>query len=79
MKYQSLFSEKKKKSIINLSCTESVQKVVKFNPSPAESEYNLPLQTVYIQISWLLKPTDLDLYCLPLSTSIYVKNLDQVI
>ena len=39
-----------------------------FNPSPAEPGYNLPLQTVQIQISWLLKkPTDLDLHCLPLS------------
>ena len=39
-----------------------------FNPSPAEPGYTLPLQTVYIQISWLLKkPTDLNLHCLPLS------------
>ena len=31
-----------------------------FNPSPAEPGYALPLQTVLIQISWLLKkPTDL--------------------
>ena len=38
------------------------------NPSPAEPGYTLPLQTVYMQISWLLKkPTDLDLHCLPLS------------
>ena len=30
------------------------------NPGPAEPGYDLPLQTVYIQISWLLKkkPTD---------------------
>ena len=39
-----------------------------FNPSPAEPGYVLPLQTVKIQISWLLKkPADLDLHCLPLS------------
>ena len=39
-----------------------------FNPSPAELGYVLPLRTVLIQISWLLKkPTDLDLHCLPLS------------
>ena len=39
-----------------------------FNPSPAEPGYALPLQTVQIQISWLLqKPIDLDLHCLPLS------------
>ena len=32
------------------------------DPSPAEPGYVLPLQTVQIQISWLLKkPTDLDL------------------
>ena len=36
-----------------------------FNPGPAEPRYALPLQTVWIQISWLLqKPTDLDLHCL---------------
>ena len=36
---------------------------------PAEPVYTLPLQTVYIQNSWLLlqKPTDLDLHCLSLS------------
>ena len=39
-----------------------------FNPCPAEPGYTLPLQTVQIQISWLLKkPTDLDLHCLSLS------------
>ena len=38
-----------------------------FNPCPAEPGYTLPLQTVQIQISWLLKkPTDLDLHFLPL-------------
>ena len=36
------------------------------NPCHAEPGYTLPLQTVEIQISWLLqKPTDLDLHCLP--------------
>ena len=50
------------------------------NPCPAEPGYTLPLQTVKIQISWLLKkPTDLDLHCLPLSIWIYSNNLDQVI
>ena len=38
------------------------------NPGPAEPEYAMSLQTVQIQISWLLqKPTDLDLHCLTLS------------
>ena len=50
------------------------------SPSPAETGYGLSLQTVLIQISWLLKkPTDLDLHCLPLSMWIYSNNLDQVI
>ena len=50
------------------------------NPCHAESEYILPLQTVQIQISWLLKkPTDLDLHCLPLSMLIYSNNTDQAI
>ena len=36
------------------------------NTTPAEPRYVLPLQTVLIQISWLLKkPTDLDLHSLP--------------
>ena len=49
------------------------------NPCPAEPGYILPLQTLYIQISWLLKkPTDLDLHCLPFSIWIYVNNVDQV-
>ena len=30
------------------------------NPSPAEPGYTLLLQTVQIQISWLLNPKDLD-------------------
>ena len=38
------------------------------NPGPAVPRYALLLQTVWIQISWLLKkPTDLDLHCLSLS------------
>ena len=50
------------------------------NPCPAEPRYTLPLQTVWNQISWLLKkPTDLDLHCLPLSMWIYINNLDQII
>ena len=50
------------------------------NPSPAEPRFTLPLQTVQIQISWLLKkPNDLDLHYLPLSMWIYSNNLDQVI
>ena len=50
------------------------------NPCPAEPGCTLPLQTVQIQISSLLKkPTDLDLHCLPLSIWIYINNLDQVI
>ena len=40
---------------------------VSFNPGPAEPRYALPLQTVKIQISWLLqKPTDLDPCCFSL-------------
>ena len=55
-----------------------IQSVI--NPCPAEPRYTLPLQTVLIQISWLLKkPTDLDLHCLPLSMQIYSNNPDQVI
>ena len=50
------------------------------NPCPAEPWYTLSLQTVHIQISWLLKkPTDLDLHCLPCSMWIYNNNPDQVI
>ena len=41
---------------------------VAFNPCPAEPGFTLHLQTVKIQISWLLKKsTDLDLHCLPFS------------
>ena len=50
------------------------------NPCPAEPGYTLPLQTVQIQISWLLqKPTDLDLHCLSSSKLICINKLDQVI
>ena len=35
------------------------------NPCPAEPGYAQPLQTLYIQSSWLIqKPPDLDLHCL---------------
>ena len=45
-----------------------IDRVKKINPCPAEPGYALPLQTVLIQISWLLKkPTDLDLHCLSYS------------
>ena len=50
------------------------------NPCPTEPGYTLPLQTVQIQMSWLLKkPTDLDLHCLQLSMQIYSNNPDQLI
>ena len=68
MKCQILFSGKNKKNITNLYSAELAKRVVKINPCPAEPRYTLPWQTVYIQISWLLKkPNALDLYCLPLS------------
>ena len=60
--------------------TNSIRSKYCLNPCPAEPGYILPLQTVEIQISWLLKkPTDLDLHCLPLSMWYYSKNPDQVI
>ena len=47
------------------------------NPTPAEPGYALSSQTVYIQVSWLLKkPTDL--HCLPFSIWICINNLAQV-
>ena len=47
------------------------------NPCPAYPGYTLPLQTVWILISWLLKkPTDLDLHCL--SFSIYLECSDSL-
>ena len=50
------------------------------SPCPAEPGYTLPLQTMQIQISWLLKkPTDLDLHCLLLSMRIQSNNPDQAI
>ena len=56
-----------------------VHHIVRINPCPAEPGYTLLLQTVLIQIGWLLKkPTDLDLHCLSFSRWIYI-NLDQVI
>ena len=64
-------------------CTSNIlQGTIKMqvNPCPAEPGYTLPLQTMYIQISWLLKkPTDLDLHCLHLSMWIWINNLNQVI
>ena len=49
-------------------CLSVMVSLLFLKPSPAEPGYVLPLQTVQIQISWLLKkPTDLDLHCLPLS------------
>ena len=55
-------------------------KSVLFNPCPAEPGYTLPLQTVWIQIGWLLKkPAYLDLHCLPLIIWIYSNNPNQVI
>ena len=52
--------------------------LLNLNPRPAE--YILLLQTVQIQISWLLKkPTDLDLHCLSSSVWIYSNNPYQVI
>ena len=43
---------------------DSFQRKV-LNPGPAGPEYAPPLQTMQIQISWLLqKPTDLNLHCL---------------
>ena len=50
------------------------------NLCPAEPRYTLPLQTVYMQISWLLKkPADLDLHSLSFSVWIYINNLDKVV
>ena len=57
MKRKILFSGKKKNKwiIINLSSVGLAQSMVKVNPGPAEPGYALPLQTVQIQISWLLE------------------------
>ena len=42
--------------------------VILLNPGPTKAGYARTLQTVKIQISWLLnKSTDLDLHCLSLS------------
>ena len=38
-----------------------------------------PAFAVEIQVSWLKKPTDLDLHCLPFSMRIYINSLDQEI
>ena len=66
-------------SSAEISSTKLAQ-IGKVNPCPVEPGYTLSLQTVQIQISWLLKkPTDLDLHYLQLSMWIYSKNPDQVI
>ena len=63
--------------LLNLS---EQAKQAEINPTPAEPGYALPLQTVKIQISWLLKKlTDLNQHCLRLSMRVYIKNLDQII
>ena len=47
-----------------------------FNPGLAEPGYAMPLQTVKLQISGLLKKTtDLDLHCLPFSMRFFINNL----
>ena len=61
-------------------CKRKFIRVKCFNPSPAEPGHALPLQTLQIQISWLLKkPTDLDLYCLPFSMWNYMNIFDKLI
>ena len=68
---------KEAKTVDRVSSPENVS--VHLNFCPFEPGYTLPLQTVQIQISWLLKkPTDLDLHCLPLSKWIWSNNVDQV-
>ena len=50
------------------------------SPLSCWTRYTLSLQTVQIQISWLLKKsTDLDLHCLSFSVWMYINNLVQVI
>ena len=56
-----------------VACQKIFVKSDSINTCPAEPKNVLLLQTVYIQISWLLKkPTDLDLHCV-----IKYVNLDQ--
>ena len=75
-----IFYHKFRVFMVKINVTPYLQTAERINPCPAEPGYTLPLQTVLIKISWLLKkPTDLDLHCLPLSMWIYSKNLDQVI
>ena len=63
-----------------LLCGNCMMFINPLNPGPADPGYALPLQTVQIQVSWLLKkPTDLTLHCLSLSMWIYINNLDHVI
>ena len=52
--------------LLLFSCNVNLR-LFEINPCPTEPGLVLPLQTVEIQISWLLKkPTDLDLHCLSL-------------
>ena len=65
MECQILFSDK---NISKCCLMKFLPSMLNVNPNPAEPGYVLSLQTVLIQISWILKkPTDLDLHCLPLS------------
>ena len=75
----SQLGKNKKKTIIYLSSAESATRGVNVESDPTEPRYALPLQTVKIQISWFLKPTDLDLHCLSFSMWNSINNLDQVI
>ena len=82
--WKGIYSKRKnrppfKKSLCIQESKQEVTKVVSLDrngekftkcikPCPAEPGYTLPLQTVKIQVCWLLKkPTDLDLHCLPFS------------
>ena len=56
-----------------LYCQDGISTV-----KPAEPRYVLSLQTAD-KDQLALKPTDLDLHCLPLSMQIFINNLDQVI
>ena len=59
-----------------LRCLPSMQSVKPCPTEPRYNDYNLSLQTVQIQINWLLKkPTDLDLHCLSFSMWFYINSL----
>ena len=78
-KRRNIYRRSKYITFVEINKTQSPGKGL-INPCPAEPGYTLPLQTVQIQISWLLrKPNDRDLHCLSLSVWIYIYNLDQVI